>query len=193
MQRNGVATTAAARPNAWLMLLAISSLRDWSHSGAANNSSIAFMRLSERASPSHNTVGFQVKAENNNDPARSAITTIFFDAAGTLIYLPKSVGHHYAFVAERIGLRLEAGALDAAFADCWKQMPARPAIDGPREDDDKGWWRELVNLVLDQVAADLNELDRDGYFEAVYGHFAEPGVWDLFPEAVEVLEALHSR
>jgi putative hydrolase of the HAD superfamily len=118
---------------------------------------------------------------------------IFFDAAGTLIYLPRTVGYHYAFVAERIGLRLEAGALDAAFAAGWKEMPARPAIDGPRGDDDKGWWRELVSRVLDRVAPRVSELDRDAYFEAVYGHFAEPGVWDLYPEVSEVLDALQGR
>ena len=118
---------------------------------------------------------------------------IFFDAAGTLLHLPQSVGHHYAFVANRIGLRLEAAALDRAFASCWKQMPVRPAIDGPREDDDKGWWRELVNRVLDQIQPGLDELDRDAFFEGAYSHFAEPGVWDLYPEAMEVLEKLHGR
>jgi putative hydrolase of the HAD superfamily len=123
----------------------------------------------------------------------SVIRAIFFDAAGTLIYLSKSVGHHYAFVGERIGLQLDASALDRAFASCWKQMPARPAIEGPREDDDKGWWRELVNRVLDQVDAGRNELDRDAFFEGAYGHFAEPGVWDLYPEVSEVLAALHGH
>jgi putative hydrolase of the HAD superfamily len=118
---------------------------------------------------------------------------IFFDAAGTLIYLPQSVGHHYAYVSKRIGLRLDASALDAAFVHCWKQTPARPAIDGPREDDDKGWWRALVNRVLDQVAPTLAELDRDAFFEGAYSHFAEPGVWDLYPEVGEVLAALHGR
>jgi putative hydrolase of the HAD superfamily len=117
--------------------------------------------------------------------------TIFFDAAGTLIHLPKSVGYHYALVADRVGLGLDADALDRAFVTSWKQMPARHAIDGPREDDDKGWWRDLVNRVLDQVAPGTNELDRDAFFEAVYSHFAEAGVWDLYPEAAEVLALLH--
>jgi putative hydrolase of the HAD superfamily len=118
---------------------------------------------------------------------------IFFDAAGTLIYLPKSVGHHYSFVGERVGLQLNASALDRAFNSCWKQMVARPAIEGPREDDDKGWWRELVNRVLDQVSPGLNELDRDAFFEGAYGHFAEAGVWDLYPEVSKVLSALHGQ
>jgi putative hydrolase of the HAD superfamily len=123
----------------------------------------------------------------------SVIKAIFFDAAGTLIHLPQSVGHHYAYVGERIGLRIDASALDHAFASCWKQTPTRPAIDGPREDDDKGWWRDLVNRVLDQVSPGLDELDRDAFFEGAYSHFADPGVWDLYPEASEVLAALHGR
>ena len=122
-----------------------------------------------------------------------SLKAIFFDAAGTLIYLPQSVGYHYSFVAERIGLRLDADALDAAFAACWKEMPVRAAIEGPREDDDKGWWRELVNRVLDRVDPGLGELDRDAFFEGVYSHFAEPGVWDLYPEVSEVLEELRDR
>jgi putative hydrolase of the HAD superfamily len=119
--------------------------------------------------------------------------TIFFDAAGTLIHLPKSVGYHYALVADRMGLRLEADALDRAFAACWKQTAPRPAIDGPREDDDKGWWRELVDRVLDEVAPATGELDRDAFFEAAYSHFAEAGVWDLYPEVAEVFGQLHGR
>jgi putative hydrolase of the HAD superfamily len=119
--------------------------------------------------------------------------TIFFDAAGTLIYLPQSVGHHYALVGKRVGLVLDSGALDQAFSACWKQIPARPAIDGPREDDDKEWWRDLVHRVLDQVAPDSGELDRDAFFEVAYSHFAEAGVWDLYPEVAEVLQRLRER
>src|SRR5205085_8923415 len=101
------------------------------------------------------------------------LKTIFFDAAGTLIHLPKSVGYHYALVGRRIGLDLDAAALDRAFVASWKQIPTRPAINGPREDDDKGWWGELVRRVIDQVAPGTNELDRDAFFEAAYSHFAE--------------------
>ncbi len=118
---------------------------------------------------------------------------IFFDGAGTLIHLPKSVGHHYALVGQRVGLTLNAADFDRAFADCWKQMLARPAIEGPREDDDKGWWRELVDQVIDQVAPRTSELDRDAFFEAAYSHFAEAGVWELYPDVIEVLSVLRPR
>ena len=124
---------------------------------------------------------------------QAQLKAIFFDAVGTLFYLTHSVGHHYALVGREVGLHLDADKLDHAFASAWKQKPPRPPIDGPRPDDDKGWWRELVDLVLDQAAPSLNELDRDNFFEVAYEHFAEPGVWELYAEAAEVLQKLSSR
>jgi putative hydrolase of the HAD superfamily len=115
---------------------------------------------------------------------------IFFDAAGTLIRLTKTVGQHYALVGQRQGLALEAAALDRAFAELWNEMPLRRATGQPREDDDKGWWRDLVKRLLDRIAVHVDPLDRDTFFEAAYGHFAEAGVWELYPEVREVLEAL---
>ena len=121
------------------------------------------------------------------------IKAILFDAAGTLFSLTKTVGDHYALVGKEVGLKLDAKQLDRAFHTVWKQMPRRPAIDGPREDDDKGWWRQLVGRVFDQVAPSVSELDRDNFFEVAYDHFAEPDVWDLYPEVPEVLKQLQSR
>jgi putative hydrolase of the HAD superfamily len=121
------------------------------------------------------------------------IRAILFDAAGTLFYLTKTVGDHYAYVGREVGLDLDAQKLESAFHAAWKQLPRRPAIDGPREDDDKGWWRELVGHVFEQVAPSVNELDRDNFFEVAYEHFAEPGVWELYPEVPGVLEELAPR
>jgi putative hydrolase of the HAD superfamily len=121
------------------------------------------------------------------------ITAILFDAAGTLFFLTKTVGDHYAYVGRELGLNLEAQQLDRAFHAAWQQMSRRPAIDGPRENDDKAWWRELVSRVFDQVAPSLTELDRDNFFEIAYEHFAEPGVWKLYPEVLDVLEQLRGR
>jgi len=121
------------------------------------------------------------------------IRAILFDAAGTLFYLTKTVGDHYAYVGREVGLDLDAQKLESAFHAAWQQMPRRPAIDGLRENDDKGWWRELVGHVLDQVAPSVNELDRDNFFEVAYEHFAEAGVWELYPDVPGVLEELAPR
>jgi putative hydrolase of the HAD superfamily len=118
---------------------------------------------------------------------------IFFDAAGTLIRLTKSVGWNYALVAQRQGLVLEAAALDRAFGQVWREMPLRPATGQPRADDDKGWWRELVERLLARVSPGIDPLGRNTFFAAAYGHFAEGGVWELYPDVIEVLEALTPR
>jgi putative hydrolase of the HAD superfamily len=121
------------------------------------------------------------------------IRAILFDAAGTLFYLTKTVGDHYAYVGREVGLDLDAQQLERAFHKAWQEMPRRPAIDVPRENDDKGWWRELVGRVFDQVAPSLSEFDRDNFFEIAYEHFAEAGVWELYPDVPGVLQELASR
>ncbi len=127
------------------------------------------------------------------DTIQLVIKAVFFDAVGTLFHLTGTVGDHYALVGREIGLSLDPVGLDRAFHAAWKQMPVRPAMAGPREDDDKGWWRQLVDLVLDQTAPSLHELDRDNFFEIAYEHFAEAGVWELYPEVADVLDELRPR
>ncbi|MFL6543891.1 MAG: HAD-IA family hydrolase [Candidatus Udaeobacter sp.] len=121
------------------------------------------------------------------------IKAIFFDAVGTLFRLTNTVGDHYAYVGREVGLDLDARSLERAFHSAWKQIPQRAAIDRPRENDDKGWWRGLVYLVIDQVAPSLGEFDRDNFFEIAYEHFAEAGVWELYPEVPGILEQLQPR
>lgn len=121
------------------------------------------------------------------------IRAIFFDAVGTLFHLSGTVGQHYVRVGRQVGLTLDAHHLDDAFHSAWKRMPFRAAIVGPRENDDKGWWRELVGLVLNEVAPSLSEIDRDNFFEIAYDHFAEPGVWELYSEVRGVLKQLQPR
>ena len=117
---------------------------------------------------------------------------IFFDAAGTLIHLPRSVGEQYRTVALRFGVAPEATALDRAFRTAWKAAPERTVTAGPRPDDDKGWWRGLVETVFDAVLPpeERQRFDLPAYFEAVYAHFAEPGVWEAFPDVPEALDTL---
>jgi putative hydrolase of the HAD superfamily len=121
------------------------------------------------------------------------IKAILCDAAGTLFFLTKTVGDHYAYVGREVGLHLDANELERAFHIAWQQMRQRPPINGPRENDDKAWWRELVGRVFDQVAPSVGELDRDNFFEVAYEHFAEAGVWQLYPEVPEALEQLQPR
>ncbi|MEP6937379.1 MAG: HAD-IA family hydrolase [Chthoniobacterales bacterium] len=141
----------------------------------------------------HTTPSAREEPNRARESINALFKAIFFDAAGTLFHLPKGVGYHYALVGEKIGVVLDAKELERAFAETWKAMPGRPATVGPRDDDDKGWWRQLVDRMLADAAPNMRELDRDNFFEIAYEHFAEAGVWELHEEVHEVLEALHSR
>ncbi len=121
------------------------------------------------------------------------IKTVFFDAAGTLFHLPRGVGWHYRDVAARHGCLLDEQALQRAFGAVWKAMPARPATRRARPDDDRGWWRGLVEAVLERCEIPPARLDRAAYFRDLYAEFAKPGVWELFPEVRATLTSLRSQ
>ena len=136
-----------------------------------------------------------MKVDEHTDVERSSLKAVFFDAAGTLIYLPKSVGEHYREVALRHGADLPTASLDEAFRHAWKLASKHPTSDGARVDDDKGWWRSLVEQV---VAATLpstleDHFDQEAYFEELYVHFTLPGVWAAYPDVELTLRQLQSR
>jgi len=122
---------------------------------------------------------------------KKQLDVIFFDAAGTLVHLPESVGFHYSLVAKRHGLHHDEARTNHAFRSVWKQMPAREATREPRPDDDKGWWRTLVSRVIALSAENQHTLDFNAYFEDLYLHFEQPGIWQLYSEAWPTLANLH--
>src|SRR5437764_6273207 len=117
---------------------------------------------------------------------------IFFDAAGTLIHLPRGVGSHYREVAMRHGFDPEEARLTQAFREAFRTLPPPLTSRLPRPDDDRGWWRTLVHRVVKEAGAPA-AFDRDRYFAALYEEFTKPGVWELYPEAREVLGQLTGR
>jgi putative hydrolase of the HAD superfamily len=121
-----------------------------------------------------------------------AIKFLFFDAAGTLIRLPRSAGARYRDVALRHGFDVPEASFDAAFRTAWKAAVPPATTREARPDDDRGWWQALVWRVLDLCAAPP-EFARALFFAELYDEFTKPGVWELYPEVMEVLEMLRGR
>src|SRR5260221_400408 len=115
---------------------------------------------------------------------------IFFDAAGTLFHLPQGVGFHYREVLSRHGVERDEAMLASAFREVWTEIDPPPLHAGPRADDDRGWWREVVGRVLDRCGVGAAEVDRAPFFEELYAEFVRPAVWRLYPEVEEVLATL---
>lgn len=116
------------------------------------------------------------------------IRVITFDAGNTLIRLSRPVGVTYAAVAKRFGAELNPIDLEHGFRAAWKTVPRLPDVPGPRPDDGRTWWRDVVIQTLENARAEVEPFDN--FFDAVYQEFTLPGVWRLEPGALELLQDL---
>jgi putative hydrolase of the HAD superfamily len=116
------------------------------------------------------------------------LKAITFDAGNTLIRLSRPVGVTYADVAKRFGADLNPVDLEHGFRAAWKTVPRLPDMPGPRPDDGRTWWREVVKQTLENARVEVEPFD--GFFDAVYQEFTLPGVWRLEPGALELLQDL---
>jgi putative hydrolase of the HAD superfamily len=118
------------------------------------------------------------------------LKVITFDAGNTLIRLAHPVGVTYAAVAKRFGAELNPTDLEQGFRTAWKSVPRLPDVPGPRVDDGRSWWREVVLQTLATARAEVDPFN--DFFDAVYSEFALPGIWRLEPGAFELLQDLRS-
>ena len=117
------------------------------------------------------------------------VRAIIFDAGGTLICPAKPVGETYATFAYRYGVKLAPEATDVAFFAAFKSCSPRAKDAVPNNGDDRAWWKQVVRRSLPETAfADAKSFDK--FFEEVYLHYSKPEAWEVYPEVLEVLEAL---
>lgn len=117
------------------------------------------------------------------------IRAIVFDVGGTLIYPADPVGETYARFAKAHGVKIQAEAATAAFGLAMKNSAPRAKGGVPNNGDDRAWWKQVVRRSLPEGAfADAAAFD--AFFEEVYLYFARPEAWGIYPEVMEVLEAL---
>lgn len=119
---------------------------------------------------------------------------VLLDAAGTLIRPREPVSETYAAVARRYGVALDVDKLAQAFASVFRDMP-QLAFEwaSPEElhEQERAWWRLLVQRVIDSTGNFSG--DFDGYFAALYAHYAQGDAWRCFPEVPDVLARLRDK
>lgn len=118
---------------------------------------------------------------------------MFFDAAGTLIKPARRVGDSYAAIAAKYGKSVTPAELFERFRVCFDDAPPL-AFPGAAADEidalEKQWWKHVVA----QVFAPWGEFARfDDYFDELFGYFAQPEAWLLYPEVEGTLAALQQR
>lgn len=107
------------------------------------------------------------------------IQAVSFDVGGTLIEPWPSVGHVYAEVAARHGLKnLAPEQLNARFKAAWR---ARQNFRHSRNE-----WDELVTEVFGGSTP-------PGFFADLYERFAEPDAWHIYDDVVPTLDLLAAR
>ncbi len=87
------------------------------------------------------------------------------------------------------GVKLNAEAMTAAFHLAMKNAPPRAAGTIPTNGDDRAWWKEIVRTTLAGDAF-AEHAAFEAFFEDVYRHYARPDAWEVFPEVMEVMQAL---
>ena len=121
------------------------------------------------------------------------IKAIFFDAAGTLMKPSRSVGESYAAFAAKYGVNVTPSELSRRFRVCFGEAP-RLAFPGASPETvaelERDWWKRVVA----QVFAPWPPFEKfDDFFDELFGYFADPGAWSLYPEVPDTLAALQHR
>ena len=110
------------------------------------------------------------------------VSAITFDVGGTLIEPWPSVGHVYAEVAARHGVRAEPEELTDRFVDAWN----RKENFNYSQDD----WAGLVDATF---AGLTTTLPSQSFFDELYLRFAEPDCWCVYEDVIPALTVLHER
>jgi putative hydrolase of the HAD superfamily len=120
------------------------------------------------------------------------IRTIVFDVGGTLLYPAVPVGETYARLARAHGVKLHGEATTNAFREAVKSLSPRGKGTIPCDGNDRLWWKQVVTRSMHENAF-ADPAAFDAFFEEVYLYFARPEAWGIYPEALEVLEALRDH
>ena len=110
------------------------------------------------------------------------IRAVTFDVGGTLIEPWPSVGHIYAEVAARHGVRRPPGELDARFAAAWH---AQSRFGHTRQA-----WANLVDETFRGLA---RRPPSETFFDELYNRFSDPTAWRVFDDVQPALKTLAAR
>jgi putative hydrolase of the HAD superfamily len=118
-----------------------------------------------------------------------SISTVVFDAVGTLIFPEPAVAAVYTAVGRRFGSKLAEAEVGRRFRDVFAAVESRDRVCGltTSEAVENARWQEIVRRVLDDVA------DAESCFAELWRYFAEPSSWSVFPEVPATLVELAAR
>jgi putative hydrolase of the HAD superfamily len=124
-------------------------------------------------------------------------TVIFLDAVGTLFGVQQSVGEMYLNVTRRFGVEADPQLLDQAFYQSFKSMPFPMAFPGtpiaeiPRQEYE--WWEAIAQDTFQRAGLYHQFRDFSAFFNELYGYFASPDPWFIYPDTIPFLNYWYSQ
>ncbi len=122
------------------------------------------------------------------------LTAVTLDAGNTLIYCDPSPAEIYSKHIGRHGPAVAPEVVEPAFRGAWAEMHRRTAIGADRyslsDGGERAWWGAFVREVLARLdhPAPWRPLLDDLWIA-----FAEPDVWQVYPDTRHALTALKNR
>lgn len=123
---------------------------------------------------------------------RPAPQVIFLDAMGTLFGIRGSVGTIYSAIAAEYGVQVDAGSIDRAFYNSFKQIS--PLAFQSVETEKKlaqlefFWWEKVVQSTFTKLGKLSEFTDFSAFFSELYAHFATQKPWYVYPDVIPSLE-----
>lgn len=123
-----------------------------------------------------------------------AVEAVFFDAGSTLIYPDPAVGEVYARALRLVGIEAAADDVQRSFERASRIMRVGQVSDSVRygrtKQDAMEWWRCVVR----ESFAPFGRPDAfEPAFRFLWGHFARPDAWGIYPDVAPIFDALDAR
>jgi len=117
------------------------------------------------------------------------LQAVFIDAGNTLLYEKPSRFEIYAQAARGRGLDVSTEGMRGLMVRAHRELPRE--IDGDFRYSE-GWFSSYLRKIF-QDELGLSSRALPGVAEELFGRFADPATFALFPGAIELLEALRER
>ncbi len=120
----------------------------------------------------------------------NTISSVTFDAAGTLFFPYPSVGEIYADILKRHGITAAPHVLESAFQETFQTLSKDETVLDP-EEREKDFWRQVVAKILLPTHIKKNQFEP--IFSDMWETFSHGDHWKVYPEAIETLTTLIAR
>lgn len=118
---------------------------------------------------------------------------ILFDVGGTLIHPKPTVGHIYAYGAQKFGIDISPDKAQHNFLEAWTKVKdnwQEPLCYGTTESEARNFWSQVINETFKGY---LTDQDNRLLFDFLFDYFCQTEVWDTYNDVIPNLKSLQAK